>query len=70
VSPELSADEQTAVKDALLTASESIYFGEDGESDTEDDLWFSNVREADDDTYQPVVEVASELGVTTDLLDS
>jgi phosphonate transport system substrate-binding protein len=70
VSPELSADEQTAVKDALLTASESIYFGEDGESDTEDDLWFSDVREADDDTYQPVVEVASELGVTTDLLDS
>ncbi|ERG90588.1 MAG: ABC-type phosphate/phosphonate transport system, periplasmic component [Haloquadratum walsbyi J07HQW1] len=70
VSPRLSADEQTAVKDALVTASESIYLGEDGESGTEDDLWFSDVREADDETYQPVVEVADELGVTTDLLDS
>ncbi|ERG96266.1 phosphate/phosphite/phosphonate ABC transporter substrate-binding protein [Haloquadratum walsbyi] len=70
VSPELSADEQTAIKDALLTANESIYVGEDGEPDTDDDLWFSDVREADDETYQPVVDVANELGVTTDLLDS
>jgi phosphonate transport system substrate-binding protein len=69
VSPELSGDEQTAVKDALMNAPDAMYLGEDGEGDTDDDLWFSDVREASDETYQPVVEVANELGITTELLD-
>jgi phosphonate transport system substrate-binding protein len=46
-----------------------MYLGEDGEGDTDDDLWFSDVREADNDTYQPVVDVANELGITAELLD-
>jgi phosphonate transport system substrate-binding protein len=69
VSPELSDSEQQAVVDALLDAPESMYLGEDGEADTDDDLWFSDVREADNETYQPVVEVANELGITAELLD-
>ena len=70
VSPELSDDERTAVRDAFLDAGESLYLGEDGEADTDDDLWFSDVREATNDTYQPVVDVANELGITAELLDS
>jgi phosphonate transport system substrate-binding protein len=69
VSPELSDEEQTAVKEALVEAPESMYLGEDGEADTDDDLWFSDVREASNETYQPVVEVANELGITAELLD-
>ncbi|RLM53373.1 phosphate ABC transporter substrate-binding protein [Halobellus sp. Atlit-31R] len=70
VSPELSDEEQTAVTEAFVDASESLYLGEDGEADTDDDLWFSDVREADNETYQPVVEVANELGISAELLDS
>jgi phosphonate transport system substrate-binding protein len=69
VSPELSDEEQQGVKNSLLEAPDSMYLGEDGESDTDDDLWFSDVREATNETYQPVVEVANELGITTELLD-
>ncbi len=70
VSPDLSDEEQTAVRDAFLDAGESLYLGEDGEADTDDDLWFSDVREASNDTYQPVVDVANELGISAELLDS
>jgi phosphonate transport system substrate-binding protein len=70
VSPELSDEEQTAVKDAFVNASDSLYLGEDGEEGTDDDLWFSDVREADNETYQPVVDVANELGISAELLDS
>jgi len=69
VSPELSDDEQQAVKNTLLNAPDSMYLGEDDEEGTDDDLWFSDVREATNETYQPVVEVANELGITTELLD-
>jgi phosphonate transport system substrate-binding protein len=70
VSPELSDDEQTAVTEAFLDADASLYLGEDGEEETDDDLWFSDVREASNDTYQPVVDVANELGISAELLDS
>ena len=70
VSPELSDEEQASIRDALLDAPEDMYYGEDGEEGTEDDLWFSDVREADNETYQPVVDVADELGISAELLDS
>jgi phosphonate transport system substrate-binding protein len=70
VSPELSEAEQTAVKDAFLDADDSLYYGEDGEEGTDDDLWFSDVREASNETYEPVVNVANELGISAELLDS
>lgn len=69
VSPTLSDDEQSTVVDAFLNAPDSMYLGADGEADTDDDLWFDDVREADVSMYQPVVDVANDLGVTTDLLD-
>jgi phosphonate transport system substrate-binding protein len=69
VSPELSDEEQQRITTTLLDAPESMYLGEDGESDTDDDLWFSDVREASNDTYQPVIDVANELGITAELLD-
>jgi phosphonate transport system substrate-binding protein len=77
VSPELSDEQQSTIVDALANAPEGMYLGKDGEEDPEDvpdseadDLWFSDVRPADLETYRPVVDVANELGLSTDLLDS
>jgi phosphonate transport system substrate-binding protein len=69
-SPELSDEEKQAVVDAFADAPESMYYGEDGEADTDDDLWFSDVREVGVDKYQPVIDVAVELGIRAELLDS
>jgi phosphonate transport system substrate-binding protein len=69
-SPELSDEEQSTLVDALKDASDSVYFGADGEEGTDDDLWFSDVRPADVDVYQPVIDVANELGIETEFLDS
>ncbi|MFC4358260.1 phosphate/phosphite/phosphonate ABC transporter substrate-binding protein [Halobium salinum] len=76
VSPELSDEEKQNVVNALKGAPEKAYLGangksndETGESGTEDDLWFDDVRPADLETYQPVIDVANELGLSTDLLN-
>ncbi|WP_277553893.1 phosphate/phosphite/phosphonate ABC transporter substrate-binding protein [Halobaculum limi] len=69
VSPELSEEEKNAIVSRLENAPESAYFGADGEDGTDDDIWFDGVRAADVDTYQPVVDVANELGLSTDLLN-
>ncbi|KTG29739.1 phosphate/phosphite/phosphonate ABC transporter substrate-binding protein [Haloferax profundi] len=69
VSPNLSEQEQTDLVDALQNAPESVYNGADGEGGTDDDLWFDSVREANLETYQPVIEVANELDLSTDLLN-
>ena len=68
-SPELSDEEKTEVTEAFLNAPDSIYYGEDGEEGTDDDLWFSDVREATVEDYQPVIDVATELGISAELLD-
>ena len=70
VSPQLTDSEQTTVQEAFTEASNDIYLGEDGEEGTEDDLWFSDVRPADADTYQPVVEKAKSLGYGADIFES
>lgn len=62
ISPELADEEKTAITNAFLEAPNEMYYGEDGEEGTEDDIWFSDVRKADVDTYQPVVDLANELG--------
>jgi phosphonate transport system substrate-binding protein len=67
VSPGLSDDEKTTLTEAFTKASDSLYFGEDGEADTDDDLWFSKVRKTSVDTYQPVIDVANELGYGEDI---
>ncbi|PSQ27741.1 phosphate ABC transporter substrate-binding protein [Halobacteriales archaeon QS_9_68_17] len=74
VSPELDDEKRGMFTEAFLDAPDDMYFGKDGEEDGDDeenpdDLWFSDVREADVDTYQPVVDVANELGIESDLLD-
>jgi phosphonate transport system substrate-binding protein len=69
VSPELSDEEKTEVTEAFLDAPDSVYYGEDGEEGTDDDLWFSDVREASVEDYQPVIDVATELGISAELLD-
>jgi phosphonate transport system substrate-binding protein len=69
-SVELSEAEKSQLVDALEGASDGIYHGADGEADTDDDLWFSDVRPADVDTYQPVIDVAVELGVGADQLEA
>jgi phosphonate transport system substrate-binding protein len=66
VSPELTEKEQKALTDAFTGASDKIYLGKDGESDTDDDLWFNGVREVGVEEYQPVIDAANELGVGTD----
>jgi phosphonate transport system substrate-binding protein len=70
VSPELSDEEKTEVSEAFLNAPDSMYYGEDGEEGTDDDLWFSDVREATVEDYQPVIDVATDLGISAELLDS
>jgi phosphonate transport system substrate-binding protein len=69
VSPELSDENKTAVTDAFLNAPDEIYYGNDGEEGTEDDLWFNDVREADVDKYQSVIDAANELGVGTAIFE-
>ncbi|MFC5971476.1 phosphate/phosphite/phosphonate ABC transporter substrate-binding protein [Halomarina salina] len=74
VSPELPQEQQDAVTQALLNAPESMYLGADGEADGDDDenpddLWFSDVREADQETYKPVIDVAKELGIDIGFLE-
>jgi phosphonate transport system substrate-binding protein len=76
-SPDLSDENKEALVDAISNAPEEAYLGENGkpnsdtgDDETEDDLWFSGVRSADLETYQPVIDVANELGLSTDLLDS
>jgi phosphonate transport system substrate-binding protein len=64
VSPELSGNEKESVVDALKNAPEKMYLGADGEEGTEDDLWFSDVRPAEVATYDPVINVAEELGIS------
>lgn len=69
VSPELSDEKADMLVSAFEEAPEEIYYGADGEEGTEDDLWFGDVRGADLETYQPVIDVANDLGVESDLLD-
>jgi phosphonate transport system substrate-binding protein len=69
VSPELADEEKEQVVNALKDAPEKAYLGADGKGDTDDDLWFDDVRPADLKTYRPVIDVANELGLGTDLLD-
>ena len=69
VSPELSDTAKTAIQQAFLEGPDSIYYGADGETDTGDDLWFSDVREAAKEDYQSVIDVADELGVGTDIFE-
>lgn len=66
VSPKLSDEEKAAVTEAFTQADDSIYYGADGEADTDDDLWFNAVREVDVAKYQDVIDAAKELGVGTD----
>ena len=70
VSPELDDDVKGAIQEAFLEGPDSIYYGADGEDGTGDDLWFSRVREATQDDYQSVIDVANELGVGTDIFES
>ncbi|MFB6362286.1 MAG: phosphate/phosphite/phosphonate ABC transporter substrate-binding protein [Halobacteriales archaeon] len=69
ISPELSEDEKSTLINAMKNAPDEMYLGADGKADTEDDLWFDGVRPADLSTYQPVIDVANTLGLSTDLLD-
>ncbi len=69
VSPELSDEAKTSIQEAFLEGPDSIYYGADGEDGTDDDLWFSDVREASREDYQSVIDVADELGVGTDIFE-
>jgi phosphonate transport system substrate-binding protein len=67
VSPQLDDDEKTKIKEAFTKADQSLYLGKDGEEGTDDDLWFSDVREASGETYDPVVQKAQSLGYSADI---
>jgi phosphonate transport system substrate-binding protein len=69
VSPDLSDEEKNNVVNTLKDAPDKVYAGADGEAGTDDDLWFDRVRPASLETYQPVIEVANSLGLSTDLLN-
>jgi phosphonate transport system substrate-binding protein len=65
-STQLPDASKEALTQAFLDAPEEVYLGADGESDTEDDLWFGDVREASVDDYQSVVSTAETLGIGPD----
>ncbi len=67
VSPKLSDDEKDTIVTAFTEAPDSIYYGDDGEEGTDDDLWFNGVRERGVDTYQPVIDKAQSLGYGEDV---
>ncbi|WP_276273757.1 phosphate/phosphite/phosphonate ABC transporter substrate-binding protein [Haloarcula litorea] len=69
VSSALDDDAQDAIQTAFLEAPDRVYQGADGEDGTDDDLWFSAVREADVDTYQDVIDKAETLGVGADFFE-
>ena len=69
VSPELSDEVKTALQQSILEGPDTIYYGQDGEDGTDDDLWFGRVREAGRDRYQSVIDVADELNVGTDIFE-
>ncbi|MUV89655.1 PhnD/SsuA/transferrin family substrate-binding protein [Halapricum sp. CBA1109] len=70
VSPQLTDEEKSSIQTAFTEAPDDIYYGEDGEEGTEDDLWFSKVRPADKSTYQPVIDKANTLGYGADVFES
>ena len=70
VSPELSSDRKDALQEAFINAPDSIYYGQDGEEGTDDDLWFNDAREAGVDKYQSVIDVATGLGVGAEIFES
>ncbi|WP_115863119.1 phosphate/phosphite/phosphonate ABC transporter substrate-binding protein [Halorussus litoreus] len=70
VSPDLSDDEKEQIITAFTEAPDEIYYGEDGEADTDDDLWFDGVRERGEDTYQPVIDAANNLGYGEDIFQN
>lgn len=70
VSPQLSEETKKNVQQAFVDAPKEIYLGADGKEDTDDDLWFSDVRKASVEKYQSVIDVANELNVGTDIFES
>lgn len=68
-SPSLSDENNNMLVSAFENAPDSMYYGADGEKGTDDDLWFDGVRKADLETYQPVIDVANDLGIEAGLLD-
>ena len=69
VSPKLSDDEKDTITEAFTEAPDEMYYGADGEEGTDDDIWFDGVRERGVDTYQPVIDIANELGYSEDVFD-
>jgi len=63
VSPQLPQESKDAIQQAFLEGPDTIYYGDDGEEGTDDDLWFGNVREASDEDYQLVADKAETLGI-------
>jgi phosphonate transport system substrate-binding protein len=70
VSADMADDLKNEVQQAFLDAPEDLYYGADGEADTDDDLWFNDVRAATVDDYQSVIDVANELDVGTEIFES
>ncbi len=69
VSPKLSDDEKQKIVESFTKAPDKMYLGEDGKADTDDDLWFDGVKKADASTYDPVVNVAKDLGYGEEIFE-
>ncbi|MFB6297440.1 MAG: phosphate/phosphite/phosphonate ABC transporter substrate-binding protein [Salinirussus sp.] len=66
VSSQLPDRSKEALQQAFLDAPDEVYYGSDGEADTDDDLWFGKVRESSIDDYQLVADKANTLGIGAD----
>lgn len=69
VSAQLPDETKEALQQTILNAPDRVYYGADGEEGGGDDLWFNDVREADIDTYQSVIDKAETLGIGADFFE-
>lgn len=69
VSPELDAGARTALTQALVDLPEEAFWGEDGRENTDDDVWFDGLREADRETYRSALDVVDEFDIGVDFFE-
>lgn len=67
-SARLTDTDASELVDALVDAPKQVFYGADETRDTDDDPWFTDVREASAVRYQSVIDAAEAVGVKRALL--
>ena len=70
ISPVLSDAQRSDIVDTLRDAPAEVYHGADGDSGTEDDVWFDDLRPANESEYQIVIDAAAAIDLRQELLET